>query len=362
MKQLFPFFSAALLAGASVFYSCSEDNGGGGGGGTTVPEDAMDAVIATYVDRTVIPTYALMEERVSDLKTKVDKFVNDGTQASLDAACSAWRAAREPWELSEAFLFGPADYEGLDPSLDSWPLDKNGIDQILASVDFSQIEGDSESAQSLRGFHTIEYLLFEGGQNKQAQNITANEKQYMAIVADILLSDTQKLHSAWTDSFGDEFKTHTSDRFPSANASLEQIIDGCMTIASEVGSDKIGEPAALWMSGQQEKGLHAVESWYSWNSLVDYVNNIVSIENSYMGGCRGNRDAATSFSALVKSVDEDLDTKIQLKIAEAISKVQGIPAPFRNHLDATTEIEAAQAALSELSDALLEIKAALNLN
>ena len=38
-----------------------------------------------------------------------------------------------PWEQSEAFLFGPVDILGLDPNMDSWPLDQVAIVNILNS-------------------------------------------------------------------------------------------------------------------------------------------------------------------------------------------------------------------------------------
>ena len=44
---------------------------------------------------------------------------------AFETACNAWITAREPWEESEAFLFGPVDELGLDPNMDSWPLDQN---------------------------------------------------------------------------------------------------------------------------------------------------------------------------------------------------------------------------------------------
>lgn len=47
--------------------------------------------------------------------------------------------AREPWEKSEAFLFGPVDAMGLDPNMDSWPLDQASIIQILNSGNFNDL-------------------------------------------------------------------------------------------------------------------------------------------------------------------------------------------------------------------------------
>ena len=42
---------------------------------------------------------------------------------AFKAAALLWITAREPWETSEAFLFGPVADKGLDPNMDSWPLD-----------------------------------------------------------------------------------------------------------------------------------------------------------------------------------------------------------------------------------------------
>lgn len=68
---------------------------------------------------------------------------------------------------SEAFLFDQPDEMGLDPNMDSWPLDQNAIVQILNSQSWSDLEwseGDEaavESAQNVRSFHTLEFLLYK---------------------------------------------------------------------------------------------------------------------------------------------------------------------------------------------------------
>ncbi len=361
-------FYSLLVAGLS-FTACSENNSNDDDS-SIVTEEQMDVVIANYVDKTVLPTYKDMVEKVGVLKEKVDAFVSDGTAASLNAACDAWRTAREPWERSEAFLFGPADYESLDPSLDTWPLDKDGIDQMLQTLDFDQIQGNTDEAQNLRGFHTLEYLLFDGGSNKRPENVTANEKAYMSIVARLLKSDTDKLYKAWNEggtsecptAFGEEFKKHNTTRFPSAATSINQIIDGCRDIVGEVGDQKIGNPYTLYTSGKKEEGVLAVESWYSWNSLTDYTDNIISIENSYMGGREDIREEENSLHALVASISPTVDTRVRNAIQAAIEAINDIPAPFRNHLDSKTEIEAAQEACAELDRALLAIKATLQID
>lgn len=359
--------------------SCSSDNTIKTTGGSAATESELETVINTYVDGVVLPTYSDMVGKVSSLNDKVTAFAANRTQGNLDAACDAWRAAREPWEKSEAFLYGPADYAGLDPSLDSWPLDQNGLDQVLSSGNFNSALGDSEAAISLRGFHTAEYLLFLNGNNRTLAEFEAlstassgnNAMIYLQNVCSKLLTDTKSLYQAWNNglgteevpiAFGQEFKSHNTARFGSAAVVIGTIIDGCMDIASEVGDAKIGEPHNLYVSGQTEKGLYAVESWYSWNSLTDYTNNIVSIENSYLGGIEGSRNSSGALSTLVASYDQALDVEIRAKITAAKTAINAIPAPFRNSLGNTSKVQAAMDACSELQLSLKKIKAALGID
>jgi uncharacterized iron-regulated protein len=313
-----------------------------------------------------------MEVKVKALKSAVDAFNASGTQADLDKACDAWRASRIPWEQGEAFLFGPADYEQLDPSLDSWPLDKDGLDQLLATQNWDEIEGNDEDAQSLRGFHTLEYLLFDEGQNKEIAKVTANEKAYISRVAAHLLNDTERLHKAWKEglgseevptAFGDELKKHNTTRFPSPEVVLFEIIDaGIIGIAEEVGEQKIGNPYDLWKQGQQDDAVLQVESWYSWNSLTDYEDNIVSIENSYLGGRTGNRDETASLSALVRIVNPELDDQVKAAIASTRKAIRDVPHPFRNNLGAKEEVEAAMDACADLANLFNKVIIALELD
>ncbi len=127
-------------------------------------------ITAQYVDNVVMPTYLNLKNKNAALLTAVKAFQAAPSNDTFENACSAWMAARQPWETSEAFLFGPVDELGLDPNMDSWPLDATGIYNLLKSqqwADMKWSDGDTdeavESAQALRGFHTLEYLLFKDG-------------------------------------------------------------------------------------------------------------------------------------------------------------------------------------------------------
>lgn len=135
-----------------------------------LPEATKEAIINNFVDVVVVPTYRDLVAKNKALKEAVDAFAANPSNDGFEACCDAWLAAREPWETSEAFLFGPVAEFGLDPNMDSWPLDQNGIMQIMKSKKWSDldwVDGDDdakvESAQNVRGFHTLEFLIFKNG-------------------------------------------------------------------------------------------------------------------------------------------------------------------------------------------------------
>ena len=135
-----------------------------------IPEAELQAIVNHYVDNVVVPTYKKLQEKNKALLAAVDAFAANPSNEGFTATCNAWLAAREPWEKSEAFLFGPVDEFGLDPNMDSWPLDAPAIVQIMKSESWSSLiweEGDDdaavESAQNVRGFHTLEFLVFKDG-------------------------------------------------------------------------------------------------------------------------------------------------------------------------------------------------------
>ncbi|MDR1594480.1 MAG: peptidase M75 [Prevotellaceae bacterium] len=131
-------------------------------------------ILRVYADEVVVPTYKDLKDKAWTLYNAVDALRQDPTsQTKLNAACEAWRAARVPWEQSEAILFGPAseDMLGLDPSMDSWPLSQESIAGILQNNlktvnDFIGAIG----SEDVRGFHTLELLLFKDGKNRTIRN------------------------------------------------------------------------------------------------------------------------------------------------------------------------------------------------
>ena len=144
--------------------------------------------------------------------------------------------------------------------------------------------------------------------------------------------------------------------------------NGMAGISNEVGTQKIQDPVDKWNDSNKDAsdpnnpGVLAVESWYSWNSIDDYANNIVSIKNSYFGGRDLDKEnaSANSLHALVKVINPTLDSLMVVQIDKTIEAIEDMPRPFRNNLGAETEIKAATDACKELTNGLGKIRAKLS--
>ena len=367
MKK-FLFMVSLALTGLFAFTACSSDDDKKEDSKIEILDAEYDAIINQYVDAVVLPTYNDLKTKNSALYEAVVAFGNAPSDANFQAVCNAWLAAREPWESSEAFLFGPvADY-GLDPNMDSWPLDQEAIVKLLESQQWNEMEwtGDYNeddeaiaAAQNVRGFHTLEFLAFRDGKARtltdvaadgEAANAVYNEAnatawaQYMRNTAQLLVND------AWNNGYATSFKNHNGGDFTSGLSCIEQLIDGCIDIAGEVGDAKIGDPYSLYVSGKTNEALYAVESWYSWHSRDDYTNNILSIRNAYYGSRDGSINNH-SLSKLVAKYNATLDAKVKDAINTAADAIQAIPQPFRNNIN-SSEARAAMEACADLGDIL----------
>ena len=185
-------------------------------------DDVLQPILVSYVNAVVLPTYKDLKEKNAALYAAAKAFAASPSDDNFQRCCNAWLEARTPWETSEAFLFGPVDALGLDPNMDSWPLDQEAIVNILNSGEFENMvwgEGDDdetvEAKQGVRGFHTMEYLIFKDGKARTVNGGTSTEAadldytaanarswgNYMVQVGKLLEEDATALYNAWTVSY-----------------------------------------------------------------------------------------------------------------------------------------------------------------
>ena len=372
-------FSALLaMSLAVVATSCSDDNTPDDGE-LSAKESTLKAAVEPYVDVTVIPTYTAMADaaiEMYDLCEVIHNKFDEGTltDADVEAAGAAWKEARRHWELSEAFLFGPANDHNIDPHIDSWPLDKTAMDALLADIRAGKSWSvENHGGYGLLGFHAVEYLLFEltaDGQTAlphSTTSYTTEELDYMLAVAEDLRNQCILLEQCWAgvdnissekqeiledaelgynEQYGWEMKNagQGGSRFRTYQSAAEEILQGCIDIVDEVGNTKIGRPHM----GSSLDDRNYIESPYALNSIEDFQDNIRSVQNAYCG-----TSGKASVSDYVKKQNASVDSKVRAAITAAISAIGLIPEPFASTASGS-EAAAAIEACQDLQDALDE--------
>ena len=383
MKRLliFPFYVAMVVMMGMSMAACSDDETGNGGDeGTLTPqEEALKNAITEYVDKTVIPTYQGMADASIELyglcvDIRSKHTAGTLTTADVQAACDAWLLTRDYWEKSEAWLYGPAGDYYIDPHIDSWPLDQTGMDALLnnpaqmAQMDDEGVYVGDYLGYALKGFHPLEYLLFEltntnasGGATASSESVahstdyTVEELNYMVGLAGDLRNQCVLLEACWAGTenvtsekqqiltnadldkginYGEEMKNSGSagsDYVNYLDAAYDIIISGIQNIANEVGNVKIGNPTGKGSGDDFEYDPNYIESPYSLNSIRDFLGNVISVRNAYEGAPEvdGTIQVATySLSDYIASLDADLDSRVRAAIQDAYDKISLMQEPF----------------------------------
>jgi len=343
---------------------------------TNEESSLLKEAVVDFVNKTVVPTYKSLADETIELvatcEAMEEAYGTDKLASLQKTACEQWISARKYWELSEAFLYGAAQKYGIDPHIDSWPLDYAQLAATLADPVVMSNMGDdyvvSNLGSGLLGFHGLEYMLFEDGSNRPIEKYTDKELVYTAAVARDLRNSCIVLEAAWagsvtsekqqclddaekevTDNFGEYMCTagQAGSIYKSYKAAAQEIIQGCIDIADEVANTKI---ANAYSGGDPDY----IESPHAKNSQTDFADNIRSIRNSYCGSNSGD----ANLSDYVKTFNATLDTKLCNAIENAIKAIEAANGPFVDNIQDASWGEAIDV-VNELRDVLQEVMEAL---
>ena len=339
---------------------------------TTEQEDYLRNTLTNLVNNVIVPTYTALADDVEDLeKTLNGLTVNTITQAQINTACNDFKKARENWERSEAFLMGAASDFDIDPTIDSWPLNRT----LLLSYFNNGMNDEMLEDATILGFHALEFILFRNGQPRKVSELQANdtyknfekisgaqELKYAQTICTLLKQRCFQLQVAWDGgknasrlavvkaagldyqtenglSYGENLTSagiNNKSTFPTLKAAIAQVLSNdegsCAAIATEVGTAKIANP---FSAGD----ISYVESPYSYNSITDFQDNIRSIRNVWYGSTNG-KAANVSFNGFFASVNQSATNSAVTKAFEdAITKIGIMPSPFVKYCSTVWNIE-----------------------
>ena len=328
---------------------------------STAQEEYLYKVLENLVDNVIVPTYTKLADDTEDLeKTLNGLTVNSITQAQINKACEDFKGARENWERSEAFLGGAAADFDIDPTIDSWPLNRS----LLLDYFHNGMNDEMLEDATILGFHALEFILFRNGQPRKVEEFKANdtytgfsditgeqELKYAQTICTLLKERTFQLQVAWEGekntsrasvvknagldyttenglSFGDNMKQagkNSKSTFRSLTDAIAQVLSddegSCFGICNEVGTAKIANPFA-------NADIAYVESPYSYNSITDFRDNIRSIRNVWLGSTNSTANDY-SFHTFFASVNQaSVNQSVEGAYVAAIVGISDMPAPF----------------------------------
>src|SRR5258708_4944412 len=271
---------AAAVVGGLILPSCNKSSGSGSTESfTTIETD----VINNFVNNTALPQYDSLVSAGTALNANLVSLNSNPTDANLQAAQVSWKNMRVYWEGSEGFLIGPVESYDYDPNSDTWPTDYHQMDSLLASTNPLSTSDVGNLPQTLRGYHPIEYLIFGEGGTRKASELNARKMKYLvSLSSDLLSNDVQPLLNSWTSAPVNYAAAilgagSGSTVYTTKLAFFLDVIgdNGMAGICSEVGKqDEDGKMYNPYIT----KDSSLSESPYSGNSLTDFKNNIIGLQ------------------------------------------------------------------------------------
>ena len=388
-----------------AFTACSSDDENNSNNNVSEKEQAMQAITDQYVNNVIFPIYKSLASQTSTLFDQLvdakNKFrAGTLTQGDIDKLCTTFIAARSAWEQSESFLYGAATDFGIDPHIDTWPLDRTALAKALSSAEIIEDlddldEGGIDNARALvgeqqLGFHGIEFIIFRDGKNRSlaalkgieddeafaGRNITGEQELvFAAAVAGDLRDKCFQLEVSW---LGDQAPKAHQERveeceFPTTVAGGESsygenllnatkagstmstwrgvmstiLVAGCSNICAEVAGQKIGQ---AYLGTDPDY----IESPYSQRSYYDFFDNISSIQYSLYGN-QGTTANANSIMAYLQKYNATMATDLKAKLDAALAALNtakaGTPFVVESH---SANAKAAMDAINVLDEKLNE--------
>ncbi len=404
MKKILKYamlFASVIALGTSLS-ACSDDDDKNESK-LSEKQTAMKELTEQYVNNVIYPIYSSLANQTSVLfEQLVDakKKYRAGSlnQSDIDKICATFINARSAWEQSESFLYGAATDWGIDPHIDTWPLDRVALAKQLSSSEIVEElddldEGGIDNARALvgeqqLGFHGIEFIIFRNGKNRTlaalkgieddeafaGRNISGEQELVFACaVAGDLRDKCYQLEVSWmgskapkehqdrveecefntTVAGGDLYYGENMINATQAGSTMKSwrgvmgtiLVSGCSNICAEVAGQKIGQ-AYL---GQDED---YIESPYSQRSYYDFYDNISSIKYSLYGQQSDEVHAKSIMAYLQKynsSMANELSSKLNAALKALDTAKKGTPFVVEPH---SNNAKAAMDAINALDETL----------
>ena len=334
--------------------------------------------VAQHYSRLVYANYSDTIAAAKHMQKAIQAFLAKPSQATQDAARTAWLQAREYYGQTEAFRFydGPIDNEdGPEGQINAWPMDESYVDYVVGNESAGIINNRKEAITKKHlaalnehdgeenistGWHAIEFMLwgqdlddngpgarpftdFVDGKKPNADR----RRQYLKVVTELLIEDLESVAKAWKPGVKDNFRAHFEQ---GGEASLRKIFVGLGSLSR---GELAGERLEVAMASRDQEDEH---SCFSDNTHRDAVTNAQGIQNVWLGSYQrrdGSQLQGPGLRDWVAAHDPAIADKTSRQIAQSVDAAKAIPAPFDQAIQGAKD-SAARASIQATIDSLTQ--------
>lgn len=344
MKRIFItiIVAAVLVAGCS-----SSDNNS-----TTEGTYDRTALMTSWADNIIIPSFTDYQAKASVLNTKAAAFAAAPSQQGLDELRAAWLDAYKAFQHVGIFDDPTAFSLHLIEGSNTYPADVAGINSNIASGSYNL----SQPAQYAReGFPALDYLLY-GIADTDAGLVAyftanANARTYVADLAAHIKSVADAIVADWNSSYRQTFIAGTGT---AVSAPINQTVNNFVkNLEKDIRTPKLGIPAGLFSNGTTY--ADKVEGYYS-NTvsrqlLVEAITASRDFFNGKHFGMEMNGPGLAAYLDAVNAVrdGQNLSSVIDARYAAALTAANTLDNSFSNQVTTdNTKMVAAYNALQQV--------------
>lgn len=325
----------ALACAGGLIASCDS--------ATEARADFRQRLLEDWGQHVALPAYRRFETGAADLDAQVGALCTAPSADTLDAAKTAWGAARGPWKEAEVFAFGPYREAPLriQPKVDFWPVRPGSIDAVLTgdgAVDAVTVAG---LGAATKGLPAIEYLLWSA----EPAAFVDRRCDYLRGLTTDLAVRAREIRAAWDPTEGDYAgqlaRSGRGGAFDTLQKGFAEVVNRMGYTLENMRFDKLGKPVGLeGGSAQADK----VESGPSGRSIQDMHDTLTGIAALYRGG-----DAGIGLRDYLAFRSKTYDSEFDGHLDSARAALDAIPGPLTSAITADPDsVRGAIDALGEL--------------
>ena len=312
-------------------------------------------MLANWADNIIVPSFDNFQSSTQSLQGLSEAFVASPSLATLEAVRSKYKEAYLDFQTVSMFQSGRAEELNFRSFLNTYPVNKVGVDTKLATGEFNL---QLPSSYAEQGFPALDYLLYGLGSDEEIlQLFSENENyaDYLLAVSERINSLTTSVTSSWNGDYRDTFVNNTSS---SSTGSVDRFTnDYVMYFEKILRSGKIGYPAGAFTGSPSPNNAEALYASELSKSL--YLQAVTSFEDFYFGDHFNGGGTGLSFYQYLQYMETMKDgASLSDLIADQLVAVKAQSGALDQDLQKQVEVDNSKmlAAFDELQKTVILLK------